>query len=299
MRCTQCNYPLWEIASRQCPECGTGFRPSTFTFAQNAVQFRCPHCAQAYYGTGAGGHLQPSAFTCVQCARAITEDEMVLLPTAGVKEELAKADSVPWLAREGGAVRSFLATVFMSLFRPDRLARALPETTRTRDAVWFLVWSLATSIGLVGGFILTACGLIGVMSSGGNAKAMLPGFQSAQIAASVGGGLLLANAVVVFVWMGATHLCLRMLGKPARGFAGTLECFAYGSSGLQICALFILSMCGYMLSPLGYLWMAIIVGVMVCIRQKVSAGTAVWAMVLPPLMVIFLAFVVIFIATQF
>lgn len=30
MRCKTCNYRLWNLAGRTCPECGTGFRPSGF-----------------------------------------------------------------------------------------------------------------------------------------------------------------------------------------------------------------------------------------------------------------------------
>ena len=37
MFCKSCNYPLWNINTRQCPECGAPFKPSDFQFALNEV----------------------------------------------------------------------------------------------------------------------------------------------------------------------------------------------------------------------------------------------------------------------
>ena len=71
MRCKQCDYRLWNLTARRCPECGTPFLPSEFEFVPNSVQFCCPHCGQAYYGTDAKGHLVPPAFTCGRCGAAI------------------------------------------------------------------------------------------------------------------------------------------------------------------------------------------------------------------------------------
>lgn len=65
MRCKKCDYRLWNLPSRVCPECGQPFRPSEFEFPVNSVQFRCPHCNQSYYGTGEKGHLVPIEFECV------------------------------------------------------------------------------------------------------------------------------------------------------------------------------------------------------------------------------------------
>ena len=84
MRCQGCDYPLWNLTARQCPECGRPFRPSEFRFVANSVRFCCPHCGQDYYGTGPVGHLVPVEFDCVRCHRRVHMDQMVLLPTEGV-----------------------------------------------------------------------------------------------------------------------------------------------------------------------------------------------------------------------
>ena len=73
MRCKTCDYQLWNLRSRQCPECGTAFRVSDYDFVPNSVQFCCPHCNQIYYGTSARGQLVPPAFTCVSCNKTGTD----------------------------------------------------------------------------------------------------------------------------------------------------------------------------------------------------------------------------------
>ena len=62
MRCKNCDYRLWNLVSRQCPECGTEFLPHEFEFVLNSVRFCCPYCQQDYYGTGDKGHLEPIEF---------------------------------------------------------------------------------------------------------------------------------------------------------------------------------------------------------------------------------------------
>src|SRR4051812_39263898 len=97
MFCKTCNYALWNIPDRRCPECGTGFKPSDFRFVPGAVRFCCPHCSQAYYGTTAEGHLQPRSFLCVNCHQPVEMDATIVLPAEGVAEELTSAERMPWL----------------------------------------------------------------------------------------------------------------------------------------------------------------------------------------------------------
>src|SRR4051812_7864561 len=99
MRCPGCDYPLWNLPTRQCPECGRPFLPSEFDFVANSVRFCCPHCPQEYYGPGPRGPLVPDRFACVRCGHHIGMDQMTLLPTAGVAEEQTRTDTVPWLER--------------------------------------------------------------------------------------------------------------------------------------------------------------------------------------------------------
>jgi predicted RNA-binding Zn-ribbon protein involved in translation (DUF1610 family) len=100
MRCKICDYPLWNLTTRTCPECGSKFAPDEFEFVPNSVQYCCPHCAQAYFGTSEKGHLVPREFNCVKCGQRVQMNEMVLRPAAGVKEEQTKPNPMPWLERK-------------------------------------------------------------------------------------------------------------------------------------------------------------------------------------------------------
>ena len=137
MRCKNCDYPLWQIRDRRCPECGTGFRPSDFDFVLNSVRFCCPHCDQAYYGTGERGHLSPRTFACVSCNQMVNMDDMVLLPTEGVREEQTKVEMNPWLERDKrGFFRAWLSTTMKALGTPNRLMEATPDNASTLQSAW-------------------------------------------------------------------------------------------------------------------------------------------------------------------
>lgn len=149
MHCTRCAYPLWNMASRTCPECGTPFKPSEFTFLANAVKFQCPHCRQQYFGTSETGHLEPASFTCVTCSNVVTEDEMVIVPADGVREEVARAADMPWTRRESGLVAAFTRTCVEALFRPVRLVKGLGPNADA-GAAWAFLWRASVLSGLIG-----------------------------------------------------------------------------------------------------------------------------------------------------
>jgi len=129
MRCKKCDYRLWNLPSRRCPECGTPFRPSEFEFVPNSVRFCCPHCSQAYFGTSPKGHLIPStAFTCVACGRPVHMDDMVLQPAEGFSEEQTVPRHVPWLERDRhGFWRAWFRTIGMAMVAPGQLMQSLPR----------------------------------------------------------------------------------------------------------------------------------------------------------------------------
>ncbi len=99
MQCRNCEYRLWGVKGRECPECGTPFAPSQYEFVPNSIRFCCPHCNQEYYGTGPQGHLEPAEFVCVQCGQAVGMDDMVLFPATGLDEEQTRVEPLPWLNR--------------------------------------------------------------------------------------------------------------------------------------------------------------------------------------------------------
>jgi hypothetical protein len=143
MNCKTCDYPLWNLEQRQCPECGTAYKPSEFEFAINGVRFCCPHCRQAYYGTGLNGHLVPSAFACVTCQKNITMDETVLLPAQGVAEHQTRGDTMPWLERKRiGRWRGYWQTFSRAMNEPDRLIGLVPAERSGTEALKFALLTL-------------------------------------------------------------------------------------------------------------------------------------------------------------
>jgi len=287
MRCKSCDYPLWQIRDRRCPECGTGFVPSEFEFVLNSVRFCCPHCAQSYYGTGAKGHLVPSAFGCVSCRRPIAMDEMVLLPTAGVREEQTKVEMNPWLERrEKGIVRGWFGTVIQSMGTPSRLARSTPERSSLLQATWFA--ALTTGFYLLLGLsafvlmflliaVITAVTGGGSGGAGGVSTTLVPMFGFLAL----GLGVMIAILVGAFVWGAMAHGLLRLTGPVSAGIGRTMQCILY-SSGTNV--LHAVPCVGIYLGWLGTIWWAISATLMLKDGQKVSAGRAALAGILPPIL---------------
>ena len=138
MRCKTCDYPLWNLKTRQCPECGAAFKPSDYQFTMFAVKFCCPHCDQAYYGNGPHGYLRPSEFTCIKCAIFINMDSTVLRPSEGTDESHTRGNRAQWIEpSKGRQIRCFSSTIGESMLRPDRLIEGIPPESSMRRAAWF------------------------------------------------------------------------------------------------------------------------------------------------------------------
>lgn len=222
MRCTQCDYRLWNLYSRQCPECGTPFLPSDYEFVPGSVRFCCPRCGQSYYGTGAGGHLSPPAFTCVSCGAAVTMDEMVLRPTEGLEEEQTRVDVAPWLDREQrGTVRGWFAMIGRGMFAPGRLMASVPAGASVGQAWWYLCFS---ELLVRTAFMLSFVALM-VLIAPPSAPPGVFLFCCAPIV-----GVVLAVAL----WGLAAHGILRIAGALPGGLGRTYQalCYSYGPSVL-------------------------------------------------------------------
>lgn len=250
MRCKNCDYALWNLTSRQCPECGDPFKPSDFTFNPNAVRFLCPHCGQNYFGTDDNGHLQPTAFDCVKCEQPITMDEMVLVPADGIHESLTRGknpDSNPWVRRsEIGTSKAGWRTIGRVLGSPGSLMDT-PEslTGRIRHALWFsfLISVVTTLLGSLPFFLLA---IIPLGMGGGS------GFLSALPY------ILLFIAVPPIVLIGVwvlnglvAHGLLKLTGGTMQSVKRSVEAGLY-ASGANI---FMGVPClGFQLFPLSIVW---------------------------------------------
>ncbi len=269
MRCLTCNYRLWNIPSRQCPECGTEFLPSRYEFAPNAVEFCCPHCEQPYYGTGLKGHLTPSAFDCAKCGRAVGMDEMVLRPAAGVEEEQTGVERLPWPERNRrGFFRAWLATVWMAMVAPSRVPLLLPEDRTRRQAWGFMLLTNGATLGL--GMMLPIIGVASFFAfaaAGGRGSGVF-GFVLGLLIAIVATFAL--SVIFVLLWAAVTHGIARRTGGERR-FGDTAEALCYSNGPNIISAVPCL---GVYLFVISAVWVLVSAVFMVRTTHKISGWRA-------------------------
>lgn len=271
MFCKRCEYPLWNLRARTCPECGQPFKPGDYEFVPDSVRFCCPHCGQDYYGTGEKGHLVPDEFDCVKCGNHLRMDDMVLLPTAGVAEEQTKVDVVPWLDRASvGFFKGWLGTLGLAMVGPRRLARAVPTESRLASAFWFAM--------------LTACVYLTV---GG--AILVPLFLGASMVRRAGDAFVIllcvpiAITAVIALWALAAHFILRLACTTGHGLSRTFTCVCYSTGA---CVIVAVPCIGVQFLPIAWVWMAISLGFMLSATHGVSKLRAMLAAILPPLVMV-------------
>lgn len=125
MQCHKCGYSLWNIASRECPECGETFKPSDYQFKPDAVVYCCPQCQQGYHKTDNEGYLTPREQYCTQCGHYMFMNRMILKPACGNVNQVFYINQNPWVSHETGSIRThakaWWQTTKLSMFRPEVL----------------------------------------------------------------------------------------------------------------------------------------------------------------------------------
>ncbi len=268
MRCRQCDYPLWGLAARSCPECGTDFAPSQYELTPGAVRFLCPSCSQQYFGTTPEGHLEPRSFECVSCARTIDMDEMVLEPVAGWESRAVGAPA-PWVdpARKSTFTRLF-ATIGWSMITPGRLIEGVPVESSAWRALGFAL--LANTL-----YTICAFGLMLVLMLATGGVNALPGLLLFM------GIMVVAVMVLLMVWVCITHGLLVITGGAPGGFVRTLHAIAY-SSGANVLTAVPCCMGSHML---GAVWWAIAAPIMVAYGHSLRGIRPVMCTLALPLLV--------------
>jgi hypothetical protein len=276
MRCEECDYPLWNLTARQCPECGKPFRPGEYEFVRNSVQFCCPHCDQGYYGTGPRGHLSPSEFDCVNCHKRIAMDGMVLRPTSGVSEVQTRVERMPWLERAAfGRIRAWFAMIGLGMVGPHRLAKSMPADDRPGQA-WlyaFVTWALILAAGAV-----VPLGVISVIQliQGDPDDALRIGIVSMSFLV----GSVLVTAAVIAVWGLVTHAMLRITGGCNGPLSRTFTALCYASGPGVIMAAPCIG--PYCFSWIAAVWWIVSAVLLVTMLQRVHGGRAAAAVLILP-----------------
>ncbi len=284
MRCRKCDYQLWNLASRTCPECGDPFAPSGYTFRNGAVEFHCPHCRQTYFGTGDRGQLEPTAFACVGCGRDVTNDEMVLTPADGVVPDSAVEDQLPWLRRrQAGFWKSWWRTALMGAINPIKLARSTPP-----DAAVGPAWRFASFnhllVFVTGGslYILFFALMMGFsLAAGGGGGGLSFGMLLAMIAMLIGVFIAFYVIALVFlaVWIAITHLLLRITGGAPHPMRATAVSILY-TSGAYLTNLI------PCVNNISWLWWPVTAGITLSRIQGVAMWRGITAALVTPVLTI-------------
>ncbi|MHC4946718.1 MAG: hypothetical protein ACYTG1_00440 [Planctomycetota bacterium] len=277
MRCRTCDYPLWNTTSRTCPECGNAFRPGDFDFLPNSVRFCCPHCDQSYYGQTERGHLAPSEFDCVRCGRHVSMDEMIVRPAAGVQERKTAAHRMPWLERsERGRVRSWFATVGMSMIQPHRLMRAVPVDGGRGEAWGYAALTIGVFLltGVFSAFVVLAL----IDLTVGNAKDWL-GILTAGLGFFA--GAIAAVLLLVLAWGLVAHLILELTGGATHPIGRTYQALCYGAGANATWSIPCIGT--YPFGFIGLIWWMVSSIFTVKEAQLVSGGRATFAVLTFPL----------------
>jgi hypothetical protein len=283
MRCRKCDYPLWNLKARHCPECGTPFRPSEFEYIANSVRFCCPECDQVYYGTAANGQLEPIEFQCVRCDRQLHMDDMLLRPGEGVEERQTSVRRLPWLDRKrDGRIRSWLKTVGMTMVQPQLVMRALPVEASLLGAAWYALLSHLI-------FILV-CTLLPFIACIGMALAAPGAARSVAGGATLlfGGAIFLAGeALFLLIWGVVTHVLLLITGGAGHSIRRTYQALCYSSSAAAVMAMPILGIYPFYFVPMA--WWVVSAIIMVMVGHRVHGGRATFATIAWPLSLVTMA----------
>jgi len=280
MRCKNCDYPLWNIKVRTCPECGVEFLPTDYDFVPHSVAFHCPHCEQNYFGTDSRGHLVPLQFNCAKCQNLIHMNQMVVSPAEGVDEKEARSDHMPWLERrEGRLIKSWFATIKWAMLEPHRLIRATPVDIPFGRAWIFalITTALFLSIGLYIPVLV-----FGAAVSFGPGQSGLSGmwFSIGGVSALI--GVIVAIGLYLLVWAGVAHLFLKMTGKTAHTFRRTCHAIFYSSPAGVI---LLIPLCNMLF---GLVWWIASAAIMIKESQKVHGARAAFAVFAWPFVSVYL-----------
>jgi hypothetical protein len=279
MHCKNCSYPLWHLKPGPCPECGTAFKPSDYEFVGNSVRFCCPHCAQAYYGTGERGFLVPREFACVSCGVQVTMDEMILQPTEGVSEELTRSPTLPWVER---GTRSWFGAFFVSMGwamgNPNRTINGVPVESSIKRAVLYAMIHLWVQ-SLLGGMVLVFAMGMAFGAGIGTGRG-----QGAWVGIPIAIVVTLAGVFLGFwIWTLTTHVILRITGETPGGLRRTVQAMAYSSGNNVITAM---PCVGFYLFWAGGLWWGISAAFMLAKAHSVKGWRAGLAVFLPVALVL-------------
>ncbi len=284
MRCRTCDYALWNLRARVCPECGSPFSVVDYEFVPGSVRFCCAHCNQPYYGTDAKGHLEPREFECVSCGRPVTMEEMVLLPAEGVRDQDTAA-TLPWMMRgERGFFSSWFRTIGWGFAYGPQVGRALAVAEPGRGSYFFAFGTIALTALLA--FSPTVCfvapAMMGAGGGGGGGVAAPAMWGPLLLFGLLLGGCILGAAVGLWLGPLIAHGTLRAMGSGRGGFNRSLGAVCYTCGP---CVLSAVPCLGFYIFAISWIWWFISASLALAEAHRDRVWKAVVAMLLPALLV--------------
>lgn len=273
MRCKTCAHILWnqpaplDGSGRACSECGSPYRVADFGFVAGKVQFRCPHCAIAYYGTSVDGHLQPSEFQCAGCNTRISMEQCTLVPVDGDGSGGAMLlRQVPWLDA-GGIVGRWFRTLGIGFAGAGGVhPRLTSEPDGMRAAAFLASVALPSSL-MSAGFVLLMSS-ISLLSGSGPGRANWVGVALAVLITTAQPLLLVGVAFLAAFFAG------RVAGAAGPGTTRILESICYVSGPLILSAIPICG-CGAMVGGIWWIVSASIATSVACAGPRAGLATLV------------------------
>ena len=249
LKCSKCDYSLWNITPGPCPECGHPFQPSEFDFNPGAVAFTCGSCAQTYFGSSRRGHLEPKTFTCVSCDRFLDMDAMAIMPAEGFVGSHMLQQVIPWSPSRGNLLKRWFLMLGASLGSPVRLAQGLPPTRGLFIGIIFLLLNLVV-FGLFMALpflLLTGIALGGVTGTAGG-RALSQTIVLFLLVALMFIFVILVGTLIVGLLV---HVMIVLTGRHEKGLSVTLASLMVTSGPL--CVL-VVPCLGLYASPVIIIW---------------------------------------------
>lgn len=145
MNCVRCDYLLWDLPECRCPECGSRYEVTDYSFAKSAVHFVCNHCGQSYLGTDKQGLPQPRKFECMCCHQPLDAAQMTVRPIAENALGEPMHAGTPWqYRRRRGFVSGYIDGIARLALSPDEYFR-FASGAREDGAIIFSVLSAYVS----------------------------------------------------------------------------------------------------------------------------------------------------------
>lgn len=278
MRCRNCDYELWNLAPGRCPECSTLWQFEDFRFRPSAAQFLCPHCEHAYGGNDAAGLPSPRQFTCVSCKNEISLAQMRALPAPGINRDEAMEDQHPWIERARiGRWRAFRQTTRASIVTPTALGAALPLNLSLTGP---LIYSAICNSTALTGCVIAPIAVLVIIDAGVSNPTAIGFWSTLSPMLLAGLAFAIGFQLLILAWGRCTHWLLRMSGETARGWRHTSAALLFCSAPMMASAI---PCCGVYVAALTSIWMIVAAIPAVVGAQKVSAGRAAFAVLLPSL----------------